>query len=235
MRMPVKFRQSLRALPLICLFTSAAHAQLSGSAGILSNYMYRGISFSADKPAARLALNYDAPGGWYAGGQVVSGQLSTETHRYAQWLGYAGYAQRLSSGLSWEAGGTAYAYSGTPGWNFRELYVGIAAAKISARLHYAPDYLGFGERTLYAELNGGMPLTRRLNFFWHAGYLYSRDNTQTNHPEARLGLAASSNGWQAQLSLDMVRQRAVSTGGYYSEAGESKVRHEVVLALARSF
>jgi uncharacterized protein (TIGR02001 family) len=234
MRMPVKLRQSLRALPLICLLSPAAHAQLSGSAGILSNYMYRGISMSADKPAARLALNYDAPNGWYAGGQVVSGQLGTESHRYAQWLGYAGYAQRLSSGLAWEVGGTAYAYSGTPSWNFRELYVGLAGEKLSVRLHYAPDYLGFGERTLYAEANGGTPLMQRLNFFWHAGYLHSRDNALTSRPEARLGLAASSNGWQAQLSLDMVRLRSVSSG-YYGESSESRVRHEVVLALARSF
>jgi uncharacterized protein (TIGR02001 family) len=235
MRMPVKFRQSLRALPLICFFTPvAAHAQLSGSAGILSNYMYRGISFSAEKPAARLALNYDAPNGWYAGGQVVSGQLSVETHRSAQWLGYAGYAQRLASGLSWEAGATAYAFSGVSNWNFREVYVGLGSEKISARLHYAPDYLGFGERTLYAELNGGMPLTQRLNFFWHAGYLHSRDNARTSHPEGRIGLAASSNGWQAQLSFDVVRLRAVYSG-YYDEAAESKLRHEIVLALARSF
>ena len=97
MRMPVKLRQPRRALALTVLLTPAAHAQLSGSAGLLSNYMYRGITLSADKPVGRLALNYDAPNGLYAGGQVVNGQLSIESHRSAQWIGYAGYAHCFDS------------------------------------------------------------------------------------------------------------------------------------------
>jgi uncharacterized protein (TIGR02001 family) len=46
-----------------------AQAQLSGSAGVASNYMYRGISLSDDKPVARAALNYDDASGWFAAGR----------------------------------------------------------------------------------------------------------------------------------------------------------------------
>jgi uncharacterized protein (TIGR02001 family) len=233
MRMPVKLCQPLRALTLTVLLMPAAHAQLSGSAGILSNYMYRGVTLSADKPAARLALNYDAPGGFYAGGQVVSGQLSIETHRSAQWIGYAGYAERLASGLSWEAGATAYAFPSNGSWNFREFYVGLAGEKISARLHYAPDYLGFGERTLYAELNGGAQITERIHYFWHGGYLHSFADARRSRAEARLGLGTSLQGWQANLSLDLTRLRSDSGDVYTREP--DRVRHEIVLAVARTF
>jgi uncharacterized protein (TIGR02001 family) len=239
MRMPVKFRQSLRALALTGFLAPAAHAQISGSAGILSNYMYRGISLSAGKAAARLSLNYDDPAGWYAGGQVVSGQLAVETHRSAQWIGYAGYAQRLANGLSWDAGATAYAYPSASGWNFREFYVGLASEQHNVRLHYAPNYLGFSERTLYAEVNGGQSLTQRLHFFWHGGYLHSPDNSANSRAEARIGIGASHGGWQAQLSLDVTRLRqstVASNGPYgYSSPDVDRTRHEIVLAVARTF
>lgn len=233
MRMPAKLAQSFRALPLICFAAPAAHAQLSGSAAILSDYMYRGISFSAGKPVARLALNYDGAAGWYAGGQLVNGQMNGETQRSAQWLGYAGYARRLASGLSWETGVTAYGFPSVPNWNFREFHVGVANESYSARLHYSPDYLGLGERTLYAEVNGGQALTERLQLFWHAGYLYAPSNAASNRAEGRAGVSAMLQGWQAQLSLDMVRLR--QSGAIYGASSDNNIRHKFVVSIARTF
>lgn len=233
MRMPVKLCQPLRALALTLLLTPAAHAQLSGSAGLLSNYMYRGLTFSDDKPVARLALNYDAPNGLYAGGQVVNGQLSIETHRSAQFIGYAGYAQRLASGMSWEAGVTAYGFPSNGSWNFREYYVGLAGETVSARLHYAPDYLGFGERTLYAEVNGGAQITDRIHYFWHGGYLHFLSDTRRSRAEARFGVGTALQGWQANLSLDLTRLRDDSGDVYQRE--RNRIRHEFVFAVARTF
>ncbi|MGO4377195.1 TorF family putative porin [Pseudoduganella sp. RAF53_2] len=239
MRMPTQLHQPLRTLALSILpwlLASEAHAQLSGSAGILSNYMYRGVSLSDGRAAARLALNYDGASGWYAGGQVVTGQLAIESHRSAQWIGYAGYAHRMESGLSWETGVTAYAFPSNSSWSFREFFVGLSGETVSARLHYAPNYLGFGERTLYGEVNGGWSLAPRLQMFWHGGYLYSHDSSEISRPEARIGLATSHRGWQAQVSLDVARLRSgVSTDIYGVTTREREWHHEVVLSVARAF
>jgi uncharacterized protein (TIGR02001 family) len=243
MRVPTQFRQSIRPLALsvlaslLALDAPDAQAQLSGSAGLLSNYLYRGVTLSDDKPAARLALNYDGAEGWFAGGQVVTGQLAVETHRSAQWTGYAGYAQRLPSGMAWEAGVTSYTFSHTPGWNYREVFVGLAGETLSARLHYSPDYMGMGERSLYAEVNGGWTLAPRLQAFWHAGSYHSFDNAQFSRHEARIGLATGYQGWQAQVSLDLTRVRgsSSSTDIYGVSMGGGAWRHQVVLAVARAF
>lgn len=240
MRLPYQLQQPIRPLALSVLawlLAPAAHAQLSGSAGLLSNYMYRGVTLSDDRPAARLALNYDGAAGWFAGGQVVTGQLAVESHRSAQWTGYAGYAQRLPSGLAWETGITAYAFPNKPHWNFQEVFFGLSGDTVSGRLHYSPNYLGFGDHTLYGELNGGWPLAPRLQAFWHGGYYYARDNARTNRAEARIGLATSYKDWQAQLSLDLTRQRGWSTTDIYgsSNRGDSDVRHKVVITVARIF
>ncbi|MYM25623.1 hypothetical protein GTP46_23610 [Duganella sp. FT135W] len=240
MRVPTQFQQPIRTLALSILpwlLALDAHAQLSGSAGVLSNYLYRGISLSSDKPAARLALNYDDAAGWFAGGQVVTGQLAVETHRSAQWTGYAGYAQRLPSGLAWEAGVTAYDFPRRPNWNFHEAFIGLAGDSISARLHYSPDYLGMGERSLYGELNGGWALASRLQAFWHGGYYYSLDNARSNRAEARIGLASSHREWRAQVSLDLVRLRGGTSTDIYGNVtgGAGVMRHQVVLNVARAF
>lgn len=231
-------------LTVACLAANVAQAQVSGSAGIVSDYMYRGVSLSSGKAAARLSLDYDAADGWFAGAQVVSGQLATQSQRNAQWLGYAGYAQRLPSGLSWEAGISAYAFHAAPHWNFREVYAGLAFGDYAARLHYAPDYLGFGNRTVYAEINGGTQLAPAWRLFWRGGFLSAPDNADSSRAEGRVGIATARDGWQVQLSLDAARLRgqgsaAGSDGGYGSYAGRavssSKVSSKLVLALARGF
>lgn len=241
MRVSAQYQQPLRTLALSVLpwlLAPAAQAQLSGSAGLLSNYLYRGVSLSDDKPAARLALNYDGTAGWFAGGQVVTGQLVGAANRSAQWTGYAGYAQRLPSGLSWETGVTAYAFPQNSNWSFREVYVGLAGSKLNGRLHYSSDYLGFGERTLYGELNGGWMLAQRLQAFWHGGYLYSRDNALSRRAEARIGLATGHQGWQAQVSLDFTRLRSETTSGRYGAATttvDGDWRYQFVVTVARAF
>ncbi len=214
----------------------AAHAQLSGSAGLLSDYLYRGISLSSDKPVARLAVNYDASAGWYAGGQLLNGQLAGEPHRRAQWTGYAGYAQRFVSGLAWEAGVTSYLFPQQSSWNFRELYAGLTGDSFNTRLHYSPDYLGLGQRTVFAELNSGAMLGERVQGIWHVGYLYAPDQAQTNRAEARIGVVSFYQQWRAQLSLDAVRLRPAASPTIYSAAsGTSAWQHKFVLAFERSF
>ncbi|WP_170860319.1 TorF family putative porin [Duganella sp. CF458] len=225
---------------LACILAASAQAQVSGSAGVVSDYMYRGISLSSGKPAARLSIDVDGAQGWFAGGQVVSGQLAPQSHRNAQWLGYAGYAERLQSGWSWEAGLSAYAFHAAPDWNFREVFVGMAFENYSARLHYSPDYLGFRERTLYAELNGGAALAAGWRYFWRGGYLAAPGNADSSRAEGRVGIGTGFEGWQMQLSLDAVRRRGRVAGtgtGYGSSASEtsSKVHSKLVLGLARSF
>lgn len=251
LRMPQSFLRQAgpfaligQACMLACLSASAALAQVSGSAGIVSDYMYRGISLSAGKPAARLSLDVDGASGWFAGGQVVSGQLQPQSHRNAQWLGYAGYARRLPSGLSWEAGMSAYAFHGAPDWNFREVFAGLSFENYAARLHYSPDYLGFGQRTVYAELSGGAQLAPGWRFFWRGGFLSAPGNAGSSRAEGRIGVGTAVEGWQLQLSLDAARLRGqgAAGGGYGAGYGAvepaapaSRLRSKAVLGLSRSF
>ncbi|UGQ46917.1 TorF family putative porin [Massilia endophytica] len=224
---------ALFAAHLLCI--PAAHAQLSGSAGILSNYLYRGVSLSGDKAVPRLSLNYDGAAGWYAGGQVIGGQMGGVPHRSAQWTGYAGYARRLDSGLSWEAGVSRYAFPQAPSWHFDEVFAGIALDGLAARLNYSPDYLGLGVRTLYAECQGSAQLIEGLGGFWHLGYLGSLNaapGSAIGRYDLRLGLQTSVSSWRAELSFNAMRKRRLGAPYYDTGARSGK---DVVLSLAYSF
>ncbi|MBY0240333.1 MAG: TorF family putative porin [Burkholderiaceae bacterium] len=225
---------------LVCLcgallLCSPAHAQFSGSAGIVSDYLYRGVSLSAGQAAPRVAVNYDSVDGWYAGGQVVAARLDGAARRATQWMGYAGYAQQLPSGLSWEAGMTRYAFPQRPGWHFNELYGGVALDNLSVRLSYAPDYLGLRTRTWYGEASGGMDLPGgRLRAFWHLGYLgsiHAAPGAMIGRYDARLGLQAGWQDWRAELSFDAAHKR--QTGGYNDI--DARTTRQVVLSVGRTF
>jgi uncharacterized protein (TIGR02001 family) len=220
-------------LPIV-LCPQAAQAQWSGSVGVMSDYLYRGVSLSDGRAAPRLGVNYDGAAGWYAGGQVIGGQLGPG-HRSAQWLGYAGYAQRLASGASWEAGVSRYAFPQWPSWHFNEVHVGVAIDKLSARFYYSPDYLGLGTRTLYSELNGGTALGTTLTGFWHLGYLgsvHARPGAAIARFDARLGVQASVADWRLELALDMAHKRRSNTIYY---AGDWRTRRDIVLSLGYAF
>ena len=221
----------------LLLVAPAAQAQLSGSAGIVSNYLYRGVSLSSGAAAPRAAVNYDAADGWYAGGQVVGGRLGGAAHRSAQWLAYAGYAGQWPSGVSWEAGVSRYAFPQRPEWHFNELYGGVTWDNVTARIAYAPDYLGLGTRTWYGEASGGIALpVERLRAFWHVGYLgslHAGPGAAIGRVDARLGLQAGWRDWRAALSFDAARKRKAAASYYYGN--DARTTHDVVLSVERTF
>jgi len=166
------------AFLLVSLIASGASAEFSGTASLVSDYRYRGISLSDDKPAAQVGLAYDDPFGWYAGVFGSTVRLGRPADPGFQTIGYGGFATRLSSNVSVEIGGDYSAFSSTSYYNYGEVFVGLAGDGISARVHYAPRYYGQPSNALYGELNLTKPLYDRFRLVAHAGYL----NVRTTHP-----------------------------------------------------
>src|SRR4029078_1250878 len=86
---------------------------------------------------------------------------------------YTGFASRLVGDASWDAG-VAYAlFPKSSEYDYLEVYVGISADRLSARVHYGPDYFGQGVRSVYVEANGAWPLGDRVNLLAHLGALHA--------------------------------------------------------------
>jgi uncharacterized protein (TIGR02001 family) len=161
---------ALAAMFAAVLLPSPARAQLSGSAALVSDYSVRGMTLSRGRPEPQLRLDYDASAGWYAGA-FASGVDLPDSGASLQLLGYAGYAHRLPSGLTWEAGLLNASFAGDAEYRYHEFYAGLTREGLSARLYYSPAYYGQG-KTVYAELNGAWPLQGRLTLSGHVGLLH---------------------------------------------------------------
>lgn len=211
------------------LAAHGAHAQLvSTSVSLTSEYSVRGVSLSAGRPAPQLSVVVDAPGGWYAGA-FGSRVALRDSGANAQLVGYGGYAQRLPSGLSWEAGASSAVFLNGPEYNYREVYVGVARDRLSGRLYFSPSYYGYGVRTEYAELNDSYPLTDQVSLSGHVGILHGRRGGR-DRVDLRLAIGTTAGPCTVQLAW----LANGSTGGAM-ERGELRAPRALALSAALDF
>lgn len=185
---------------LLCVCASGAAAQLSGTLSAVSDYRYRGITFSGRMPAAQAGLTYDDPKGWYAGAFGSTVRLAPPGGSSAnfQTIIYAGYATRLPSGISVEAGGDYSAFAGSNDLNYGEVFVGGSIENFNARIYFSPRYFGQSSNAFYGEINATQPLIDRVRLHLHAGFLRSRYDS----PYApRYGVAPTQNVVDARIGL----------------------------------
>lgn len=233
-RPPGRLPRHVLAL-LLAAAPAAVLAQTSFRVGLVSDYRYRGISLSDSGPAAQIAVNHDTAAGFYFGA-ALSGARLDHTDANAQAVAYAGYAQRLGTVLSWEAGLTATAFNRASAYDYQEVFAGIGMERLGARLYFSPHYAGVGGRTVYAELNGSYPLSDKVELVGHAGYLHpmaSAGRWQYVPParaDLQAGVSVARDAWTVQLAWVATRDGAALYPGAY----ERRARRWV-LSTARVF
>jgi uncharacterized protein (TIGR02001 family) len=185
----------------------AARAQLAGSVALTSDYRYRGLSLSDERPALSASVTYDHPSGLYGELTGVAAASHDDSLGYQV---YAGYARRLASGASWDVGVTHTDVGGYGVAKYRvrytEGYAGLSFRNWSARLYYSPDYLGEGVRTLYANVDASMSPRPNLRLFAHAGLLAPLDadryaEIRRNQYDAAVGAAVQVKAVELKLTL----------------------------------
>ena len=229
--------RSHRAVALCFLFVSSGSlAEVSGSASLLSDYRYRGVSLSDHRPAAQVALAYDDASGWYGGAFASTVRLGYPTNRELQFISFAGFARRTPSGLSWEAGANYSMITGERSYGYVEAYVGLASEKASARLYYAPRYYGSESGVIYGEVNVSHELQDGLRLIAHGAV--ARNNIRDTYGarvdrhvfDASLGMVVDFDQFSAQLSW-------VGRSSANTPYAPTTVRNKngVVFMLTRSF
>jgi uncharacterized protein (TIGR02001 family) len=186
---------------------TAAAAQVSFNAAVVSDNRFRGVSLSDGKPAIQLSASYDHHSGIYAGLFGSSVEFDPGSGREAQMTGYAGYVRRLNGSLSADAGVAYSNFSGGENYNYLEWHAGLTSRALAARLYYAANYFGQDIHTLYGELNASHRLGDHWNLVAHAGVLKAvgsmpqppPDNGNA-HPDFLAGFEYGAQPWRLQLS-----------------------------------
>ncbi len=162
---------------MIWAAAESAAAQLSGTVAGVTDYRYRGVTFSDRRPAAQAGVTYDDASGWYAGAFGSTVRLDPPpgwaTSRF-QAIAYGGYAFRVGSGISVEAGGDYSAFAGVSDFNYGEVFIGASADNLSGRIHYSPRYFGTSSNAFYGEVNAAHPLVDAVRLNLHVGFLRYR-------------------------------------------------------------
>jgi uncharacterized protein (TIGR02001 family) len=181
--------------------------------GADSDYRFRGVSLSDSKPILRATLNYDAPGGWYAGASATRVEL-THDDRYTQVLPYAGYVVRFDEARRLEFGASFSHFTGDSSYDYAEAYVGLLADRWSARVYYAPNYFGRQVRSAYAELNAHTLLNESARLFGHIGALSPLERIDADSGKTRIDLRIGLGLALRDLDLQLAWVAATRGGPY---------------------
>lgn len=165
---------------LIVVLGPLARAQVSGDVTAVSDYRYRGISLSGDRPAVQGGIGIDFRSGVYSG--LFASTIDADfIESSALVQAYGGFARREGD-TSWDAGASLTAFPHAADYRFAELHAGLTHDKWNVALHYAPRYFGRRVRTLYVEANAAWPIPGtlswlpgvRVSLVAHGGVLFAR-------------------------------------------------------------
>lgn len=169
--------------------------EVSYNLGVTSDYVFRGISQSRNKPAFSAGVDYShTPTGFYAGtwastiswvndsdlGTSPSGRGNTP---YEQDF-YAGIKGDIGAGFSYDAGAIYYYYprhklGKAPDANTTEVYGMIAYGPVYAKINYAIGdafFVSDKAGSYYADVGGDFPVMDGLTVNVHYGYFSFKNN-----------------------------------------------------------
>lgn len=209
--------------------SSAPAHGLTGSAALLSDYRFRGISQSWMGPALQGGLELSLPRGGYLG---LSGS-SVSRHSYLDGRAleldlYGGWRTELAPGWTGDIGLLHYNYPGAripradgPAvrYDTTEAYLGLSHGGFNARWSLAlTPYFGLRDSTAgvafaeplaargssrgssYLDLNYQHPLGDWATLGLHAGYTDVRNYSELSYADWRVSLARSWGAWTATLA-----------------------------------
>jgi uncharacterized protein (TIGR02001 family) len=176
----------------------------------MNDYRLRGYTLSKGRPVATLDFNYDHPSGLYFGVSAIGVLARGAEPRPLGVQGSIGFAKRLRSGLTVDAGITNANYTdyavGRHASGYTEAYIGLLGNGISSHIFFSPNYLGDGVRSLYGEVDGVLRPADHWRLNWHVGaQTLSGDHVgayrSKTHADVRLGLTREFGATQVQIAV----------------------------------
>jgi uncharacterized protein (TIGR02001 family) len=241
---------ALSSAPAFAEDTDAPDAlTISGSATVVSDYRFRGISQTNKKPAVQAGITLTHESGVYAGvwGSSVSEYIAAGGDQEIDLI--AGF-KKTSGGTTFDVGAIYYYYPGAeeliPGYNsdFFEPYASVSQAlgPVTAKLSaaYAPkqsalDY-GLGkEDNLYGalDLSAGVPNTP-LSLSAHVGHNFSKSFLSSGQKYTDWSLGASVTHKALTLGVSYVDTNKTFLSGIPG-ANRSIGKGGIVVSLGASF
>lgn len=169
-RLARSIRGAVGALALSALLGGTASAgELSGEVGLVSDYVFRGVSQSYQNPAAQAGLSYTFDNGFYFG--TWASQVDFNSRADAEVDFFVGYGFDIGENVAADIQVLRYVYPGEGSLNYNEILFNLSIYEnLNATLGYTDDiynsnvdgyYLGVGYDI---ALPGELTLTPSLGY-----------------------------------------------------------------------
>ncbi len=154
--------------------SGTAHAGVSSTITIASDYDFRGITQNALDPAFQGSLDWEGDSGLYAGLWGSNIDFGDEVDYNVEVDFILGYAGSFTEDLGYDVGATYYKYlgdnNGDEDFDYLEVYTGLSYKILSGTVWYSSDFSNAGEEAWYAELNAEVPVVWDVSLLLHGGY-----------------------------------------------------------------
>jgi uncharacterized protein (TIGR02001 family) len=221
-----KLPKSLLAAGLVSLPLAAPLAQaadsphtFTGKVAVYSEYEYRGIAQSSQKPALQGTLDYAHSSGFYVGTFVTNIEWlkdaasvgGFDTNARIEWDIYGGFKYEIAKDWVLDVGYLRYEYPSSgafsPKPNTDEAYVGLSYGPMTVKYSYSfNDTFGVpnSEGSSYIELAANVPVVDKLTFNGIVGYQKYKgtnngfDNNDLSYAVYKVGVTYDiGSGWGA--------------------------------------
>lgn len=186
-------------------------ARPSVKLSVYSEYEYRGISQTSEKPAGQLNVDWAHSSGFYLGTFVSNikwlkdaaevGGFSTSAN--IEWDIFGGYKFEVVKDVTLDVGYLRYEYPSSGAFNPKpntdEVYAGASYGPVSVKYSYSTgDTFGVANSkgSDFIEANLAYPLTEKLVLTGHVGHQKYKNNKPLDYTVYKLGLAYDlGGGW----------------------------------------
>lgn len=170
-------RRSHVLLILLAATGSAAAQDVSGSAALTSDYVWRGSTQSHGDAAVQAGFKVAGESGFYASAWGSSVEFAPETHASSELDFTVGWGGQLSEDWALDANLLHYRYpSTTVDLNWTELNTTLTwKNNYWLSLGWSPEALGTTQDGLYSQLGARVPLSEQWRMEVMAGYYTLQD------------------------------------------------------------
>jgi uncharacterized protein (TIGR02001 family) len=192
-------------------FAEDAPSPFTGKVGLYSEYEYRGISQTSEKPALQLNLDYAHSSGLYIGTFLSNINWLKDTAEVngfttsanLEWDIYGGYKFEVAKDWTLDLGYLRYEYPSSGAFNPKpntdEVYAGLTYGPVTVKYSYSINNT-FGvpnsKGSDYIEANLAYPLTEKLQLTGTLAHQSYKNNSALAYTVWKAGLAYDfGSGW----------------------------------------
>jgi uncharacterized protein (TIGR02001 family) len=163
----MKLSQGLAAI-VLTMSAAAAHAEITGTVTATTDYDFRGITQTKQKPAIQGSLDYSHASGFYAGAwasNVDFGNCCDENWELDVYGGWRG-----GETIAYDVGLVYYTYPGAKDIDYPEIYASATWKVLTGKVWYSWDFGQSGDSAEYYQLDANIPLPANFTLGLHTGY-----------------------------------------------------------------